>query len=204
LIFQAEDDPEKDVLMPLMKLMYLSMPKEKVVGGFLASPGPSFDLFNDSGSGTNPAGAADQSKNANGSAPVASSNTTKGKMINTDKGPVSSAVGYVTDGINAGAAQVSENIKKRVRNPISVKIGESFKLDNVVIKSVSQKHRLAPIGLAPGVSSGINSLVVVEVQFESFYTLTQRDISSMLMPMTSDYATSTLELYQRMVGAENA
>ena len=215
LIFQVEDDPEEDVLMPLMKLMYLSMPREDEVGGFLSGPGPRFDLskvLGEAGSaatekllGAASSGGKDLLKAAGSviTSPFSNAKSTGGAMSNTGQA-VLKAVDSVTSTANNLAAAVSNGIKNSVKNQISVQIGTSFRLESVVITSVSQVHRVSPIGYEPGVSSGINSLVKVEVVFESFYTLTQRDIKAMMQPMNTTYGSVTDKLYQKLIGAQNA
>ena len=73
-----------------------------------------------------------------------------------------------------------------------------------MITSVNQTHRMAPVGYGPGESSGINSQVKVEVTFESFYTLTQRDIKSLMTPMNTSYGAATDKMYQSLIGGNNA
>ena len=219
LIFQVESDPDSEVMMPLMQLMYLSMPKEASAGGFLSSPGPSFGLIDQStGKSVDTTAAATGGNStaspvAQGVAPTISSITDVGSsllgglstafssLVSTgqaiaDKGLTAT----VMDKGSAAGKAMSDFIKNHVKNSISIKIGEGFYLDNVVIKSVNQTQKMAPIGLGPGVSSGINSMVKVDVVFETFYTLTQRDILSMLTPMNNGFAPKTKALYTQLIG----
>ena len=50
LVFQAENDPDKEVMLPLMQLMYLTLPRDSINGGggLLSAPGPYFDLVDTS------------------------------------------------------------------------------------------------------------------------------------------------------------
>lgn len=207
LIFQVEDNPEKDVLLPLMQLMYLSMPREDTEGGWLSSPGPRFDITGATNAansgGSNPANSASQGGGGGaGTAPAQAGNTSQGTMQSSSGGVamaqgVTSAIGK---GSNSVASTVSSNIKKSVKNPISVRIGQAFFLDNVVILSVGQTQRMAPIGEPgqTGQSSGINSMVKVDVVFEGFFTLTQRDLKNMLIPMAK--SGDTMGKYNSYIG----
>jgi hypothetical protein len=203
LIFQVEDDPEKDVLKPLMQLMYLSMPCEDTEGGFLSSPGPRFDITGGSGGGgaSNPANNSSSGGDSSGGSSVQSpSNTSQGTMAGSDKNLVGQMTTAISSNSNEQIAKVSNAMKNAVKNKISVQIGEAFKLPNVVIVSVSQTQRMAPIGKpgSPGESSGINALIKVDVVFEGFFTLTQRDLKDMLLPMAN--SSDTLALYNKLIG----
>jgi len=43
LVFQAESDPVRDVIVPIRNLLKLTMPREEEEGGLLESPGPRWD-----------------------------------------------------------------------------------------------------------------------------------------------------------------
>lgn len=198
LIFQVEDDPEQDVLLPLMQLMYLSMPREEKVGGFLSGPGPRFDLskaMDEAGSGVMQL-LTGSSEKSDGFWKTAKK--VAGNLVSTATSAVGAPIKTTIESANKTASILSNGIKNSVKNQISVQIGTSFRLESVVITSVSQVQRMSPIGYEPGVSSGINSSVKVDVTFESFYTLTQRDIRKMLLPM--GYGGATDKMYQSLIG----
>ena len=199
MILQAETDADKDVLAPLMKLMYLSMPREEESGGLLSAPGPVFDfggLFDKKGN------------NPSAFVPGAISKLTgaSGKFTDSLKGVVSSAAsGNTQDTLNkimgggsAFTSAASDALKGLVKYPITLQIGQGFRLENVVIESVTQTHSVSPVGGAYGRSSGINSRVQVEVTFKTFYTLTQRDIVKMLLPMNNPGSATNAE-YRKLI-----
>ena len=204
LIFQADTDAETDVLTPLMQLMFLSMPREAKEGGFLSGPGPVFDWATTVPAETHN-GAAYGTKT---SSPVldvfaGSLDAIAGSLLDSTKNLVRGEAGASLSNIQNGAQSVlgglSNTLKKLVNYPISLQIGKGFRLDEVVIESVSQTHRLSPVGGAYNQSSGINSRVLVEVTFKTFYTLTQRDIAKMLLPMNIA-GSKTMEAYKKHLG----
>ena len=212
LIFQVEKDADVEVMMPLMQLMYLSMPKENLEGGFLSSPGPSFSMKTVNNNAGIPS--ADKVMATSQSSTMAPG--TQVQQASPPQNTDTSLVGQMTDMLlgagqkvitatgqlaDQGAASMSAMIKSHVANNISIQIGGGFFLESVVIKSVNQTQRMAPIGLAnPGSSSGINAMIKVDVVFETFYTLTQRDIMKMLIPMRNGNAPQTAALYQQLIG----
>jgi hypothetical protein len=223
LIFQAESDAEADVLMPLMQLMFLSMPREATDGGFLSGPGPVFDWSSVTQPRPNNASAytsgvtAEFPGNIGGIVPTSGGNplggigalfsdvVSNGKGTLTDafsafrSGGTADAANAALSGANKTLAGISNDLKKLVKYPITLQIGQGFRLDNVVIESVQQTHSLRPVGDSYNHSSGINSRVQVDVIFKTFYTLTQRDIMKMLMPMNKQ-GSKTAAAYQRYLG----
>lgn len=192
LIFHVESDEESDVLTPLMQLMMLSMPRESTAGGFLSAPGPQFD-FGILGSSKNGAAYSQQNVRKSNQAVFSNlagsvTNSVTNTLTNTGKAignlDALGAISSVVNGSNDLISSISNSVKDLVKYPISLQIGQGFFLKNVVIDNVSQTHRLSPVGGSRAYSSsGINSSVLVNVSFKTFYTLTQRDISSILMPM---------------------
>jgi hypothetical protein len=216
LIFQVEKDADVEVMMPLMQLMYLSMPKESLAGGFLSSPGPRFNMQAQGSGGqsadkvmaTSPSSTMVPNTQTQTSVPMTSTdNSLLGQATGILTGAAEKVASLGSSAVAAGskvadqaAAAVSKMIKDHVDQSISVQIGGGFYLDNVVIKSVNQTQRISPIGLGPGMSSGINAMIKVDVVFETFYTLTQRDIMKMLMPMGNGNAPQTAALYNKLIG----
>lgn len=199
LILQAETDADKDVLAPLMKLMYLSMPREEEEGGLLSAPGPVFDfgaLFDKKGN--NPSahepGAISKITGATGNF----TDPLKGAVSSLSSGNIQGALNQAVGGGAALTSALSDALKGLVKYPITLQIGQGFRLENVVIESVTQTHNLSPVGGAYGKSSGINSRVQVEVTFKTFYTLTQRDIVKMLLPMSSPGSATNAE-YRKLI-----
>lgn len=176
LVFQAETDEDAEVLLPLMKLMFLTMPGEGSTnatggGGFLSSPGPRFDVTSIVGDITKAAG--------NLSGVVDGIKNIVGGAIDSTGGAVSGII----NGASGVLAPVSQSIMKAVSNPISLKIGEFLYFDNVVVESVRQSNHMLPVaGNAVNVSSGINGRVEVNVTFKTFFTQTQRNLLTMMVP----------------------
>lgn len=215
LVFQAEENAEKDVLLPLMQLMFLSMPREARAGGLLSGPGPVFDWT-----------AVSSPRPRNPSAYVAGGSSPGGSNSPTPLGALASTLGdfakkefktIVKDGftslvsgdaslggaldtLNQTVVDASNSLKGLVRYPISLQIGQGFRLDNVVVESVQQTQRLQPVGDSYNHSSGINSRVQVDVTFKTFYTLTQRDIVNMLLPLTGGGGAAARSAYDAYLG----
>jgi hypothetical protein len=98
----------------------------------------------------------------------------------------------VASGANAVSGAVNAALMGAVSNRISLQIGNSLFLKDVVIENVSQTQVVSPVGdMGYGNSSGINSLVKVDVTFKTFYTLTQQDLLEMLLPIDSGGAPKT-------------
>jgi hypothetical protein len=206
----VEDDEEDDVLTPIMQLMYLSMPREDTEGGLLSSPGPVFDwtsVLGDSlpsGSSVGKAGKDALGRLQDKFAGLSFSDAVKAVKDNAvdlldSKLDLSSVVKTTVAGTGKAVASLSNFVKGFVKYPITLQIGQGLRLENVVIESVSQTHRLQPVGGAYNKSSGVNSRVLVEVTFKTFYTLTQRDIARMLMPMNLP-GSKTNALYKKYMG----
>lgn len=199
LIFQAETDADKDVLSPLMKLMYLSMPREEEKGGLLSAPGPVFDfggLFDKKSN--NPSAFQPGAISNLKSAPGRFTDSLVESLKSAGAGNASDALNRLTKGGAALASDASAALSGLVKYPITLQIGRGFRLENVVIEAVTQTHRLSPVGGAYGESSGINSRVMVDVTFKTFYTLTQRDIAKMLIPMNNPRSSTNAE-YRKLL-----
>lgn len=197
MVLQAETDADKDVLAPLMKLMYLSMPREETDGGLLSAPGPVFDfgaMFDKKGN--NPS--------AHEAGGISKITGATGRFTDSLRGVVSSgssqeALNTVMGASSSFVSSLSDAVKGLVKYPITLQIGKGFRLENVVVESVTQTHNLSPVGGAYGRSSGINSRVQIEVTFKTFYTLTQRDIAKMLLPM-GEAGSATNSEYRKLIG----
>ena len=206
LILQAEDDVEKDVLTPLMQLMFLSMPREANEGGFLSGPGPVFDWSETTQPKPNNPAAYVNSDQSGGLFDLIGSSVANvgSTMADATKDlanlNASKAAGTIKSGVDSTLTGISSALKKMVKYPISLQIGNGFRLDNVVIESVTQTHKLQPVGGAYNKSTGVNSRVQIEVMFKTFYTLTQRDIAKMLLPMSIS-GSKTMQQYKKHLGA---
>ncbi len=216
LVFHAVQDADEDVLKPLAQLMFLSMPREEVRGGFLSSPGPQFDieaLANVVGKGANATidlgksfgSALGRATNENTNLGTSFVDTAKQVFNgNVDLGAaISKGARAFANGVNAvnpAIAALSNGLASSVKNPISLRIGNFLQLDSVVIENVQQTHTVNPVGDLYGQSSGINSKVAVEVTFKTFYTLTQRDILQMLIPAANGRAPKTAAKINELTG----
>lgn len=195
-IFQVENSADVDVLLPIMQLMFLSMPGEKQRGDFLTAPGPSFDWKKVATQvGTYQQQLTKYLSNIKSSS-VASSLANVGASSLSGAGAVftdpSGVVGGLTNGANAVSGAVNSALMGAISGRISLQIGGNLFLKDVVIENVSQTQVMSPVGdLGYGKSSGINSLVRVDVTFRTFYTLTQQDLYEMLLPIQSSGAPTT-------------
>lgn len=189
LIFQVETDINRDVLEPLMKLMFLTVAREEDEGGLLSAPGPHIDLKSlvanigteigevgkgamDSFTAARTTGATpilDKIKNYGGRALSALTDTDFTQFVG-----VSGDIALdLKNKANATFGRGSRAITSSIKNNISLYIGRYMYFPSVVIKDVQQTHAVQPL------RDGNYSRVDVTVAFETFFQPTQRDISVM-------------------------
>lgn len=211
LIFQVEDSADVDVLLPIMQLMFLSMAGEKKRGDFLTAPGPSFDWKKVSQQvGAYQAKLKGLISNVSiDSASTAASNSASSFKTDLFSSSlidgISNAFTTGINGANSVSGAVNSALMGAVSNRISLQIGNSLFLKDVVIENVSQTQVMSPVGdLGYGQSSGINSLVRVDVTFKTFYTLTQQDLAEMLLPIDSGGAPKTKEALDYLLGTKSS
>lgn len=201
MIFQVETDANKDVLEPLMKLMFLTMPREEQEGGFLEAPGPHLDLasllkegFGELGAlkndvfgsealqqGLSWGKAAAQGKGIPGQLSGFLDNfSSANRMADATKEAVASSYTGLKNSSGRVASRVGSTIVKSIKNNISVYIGRYMYFPSVIITDVQQTHLVQPL------LDGNMSRVECTVQFQPFFLPTQRDIALMYPAASED------------------
>lgn len=212
LVFQAENDPDREIMKPLLELMYLTLPRDSQGGGgMLSAPGPHFDLVDTSPEGLNSGKAEDKSVAGNSSIKDSIGNLyEKGKALagplgdaavsaagvpvavlqaGSDGGAsVKRAVTNVYQGLNKTISPISNMLASLVKNRISLSIGNMITFDSVVITNVQQNHKVQPSADINGLSLGLYQRCEVTVTFKTFFTPTQRDLIKMFpsAPIATD------------------
>lgn len=167
-IFQAETSPAKDVMLPIKKLMKLTMPKDRTGGGLLEAPGPRIDLdelLKRGGETINKASSA-----------LSSGLTNPSKLIDSAKAIVSNPVDALKsarDGFKDISKPLSTALVNSVKNNISLYIGQFQYFPCVVITDVSPTYDVI-------IGPDFNPIrATVNVQFSTYYVPTDRDIDAM-------------------------
>lgn len=175
LVFQTESDPLRDVIVPIRELLRLTMPREEEEGGLLESPGPRWDPEKIAQILRDPVISSTLSSSF-GSIKSSASSTIKqvieggGDIVETLQA-ASSAVNPIKTGANATSKILSRMVINAIKNKISLKLGQYLYFDSVVITDVQQIANVQPV-----YPSGIFQRSEVNVSFNTFTTLTQRDI----------------------------
>jgi hypothetical protein len=212
LTFQVETDINRDVLEPLMKLMFLTVAREEDEGGLLSAPGPHIDLkslVSNIGAelGEVSSGAMDSFTRARttGETPILDKAKDYGGRLTsaltktdfTQFMKVSADIALdIKNGANATVGRGSRAISSSIKNNISLYIGRYMYFPSVVIKDVQQTHSVQPL------RDGNYSRVEVTVAFETFFQPTQRDISTMF-PSASSALRSAIDAQAGPQAANN-
>lgn len=191
LVFQVETDVNKDVLEPLMKLMFLTVPREETEGGLLSAPGPQIDLKKLVNSSAHQAMKLADKTNSEAKAAAAKlKGQEAGKEGFIDNGKrMLSGIGDTTftqivdsaieggqkmrSGADTLSTAVAGAIVNSIKNNISIYIGRYLYFPSVVITDVNQEHTVQPM------VDGNYTRVEVGLRFRTFYQPTQRDIPVM-------------------------
>lgn len=190
LVFQVETDVNKDVLEPLMKLMFLTVPREETEGGLLSAPGPQIDLkklVNSSAYQTLKLAEKTSSEATKAAAKL--KGEAFGKNTIDGVGKMLSGLGNVSltqvvdsalegsqqmrNGADTLSTAVAGAIVNSIKNNISIYIGRYLYFPSVVITDVNQEHTVQPM------VDGNYTRVEVGLRFRTFYQPTQRDIPVM-------------------------
>lgn len=166
LIFQAENSDISDVMIPIKKLLKLTMPKDPTKGGLLEAPGPHLD----SETFQREAGPAMKTIATDTLSGAASA---IGSPIDTFKSLSSDALGKAKNAANTVARPISQAIVNSVKNNISLYIGRFQYFPSVVITDVSPTFDVV---IGPN-NNPVRASVIV--QFKTFYTPTDDDIEDM-------------------------
>lgn len=204
LVFQVESDPAQDVLLPLMRLYSLVLPSAPIPDGFLQSPGPYLDIqqflkvfesgkikatassiANDIGSSfqSSPASTQDSSSTSNSAGPLEKLGEFASGLPEKAVGAI--AAGYDTTSQLAGAA--SSDLKKAIKNNVSLSIGRFEFFPHVVITGISRTTSVLPL------IDGTMSRLEVTVGFKTLFVPTREDLPQMFpsfAPIASQLKTS--------------
>jgi hypothetical protein len=196
-IFQAETNAAQDVMLPIQRLLSLTMPKDPQGGGLLEAPGPRIDITKKvNGQDVDAVGVLKSSLGAVGTV-VSEVGSTLASLVDPSKTVVSSAIsgiGNSVKGLNEPAKALSTALVNRVVNNISLYLGKFLYLPSVVITDVSPTYDVV-------ISNDGNPMrAMVNVGFRTFYLPTSNDIEIMF-PGTAGLAQTT---YNKSGGANTA
>lgn len=219
VVLQAETDEVEDVLKPYADLLALVLPRTvgNRSGSLLQSPGPYFDLTKvaaDAGQAATNAGT--KALTVAGSASMDSVQSAGESALGKLKAIGNSAVGTAQNLLNgnlpalaadaAKAAQgiggtleaVDSYVRKNLVNTISLQIGRYMLFPNVVITNVQQTHFVQPVGAELGYSTGNMARMELNVTFEPFFDLTQRDLLEIFLdPRLREHVAARLKANTR-------
>jgi hypothetical protein len=167
--FRAWSDVDRDVMIPLRSLSSMALPSLDPSSGFLRSPGPILD-----------AAAAQQIGQAAVSLVQQISDNTSTSLATLTDGSLLSKAQKVfssaTSTIGSNLASSKNALEQLLKNKIEVRIGDWFRLPNVIIKDVQHTMR----SQMPGPNGGLMSATAT-VTFAPLFALTTDDLNSLLM-----------------------
>lgn len=179
LVFQAETDEISEVIKPVLALSSLVSPRSDVNGGLLRAPGPRMDLVKAAASVLD-LGVDSLLGSTPGTMVVAGQEQKTDVTTTTDQSGVFTRMSGMLDTgiskVDESLATLNNQAMKSVTNQISIMIGNYMFFESVVIKDVSQKHYVQPVGTSYGKSTGNMQRVEVSVAFAPFVDLTINDI----------------------------
>lgn len=184
LEFQTEVDPVADVRNPIVNLLKMTMPSTSSSTGLLTSPGPQLDL-NQLG------GIAVDFLKTSGNSALTVASAAGNKLLsafgapNVQVGQLNNTSTSSNDGANSTIPATNQKNpslgtaaywKSRVKNPISITLGNHMRFDSVVITHVNQTY-----------ASDFDSLTnlphhcVVQISFRPLFMLTQQDLDDIFI-----------------------
>lgn len=168
MVFQAEASAAADVMLPIQRLLSLTMPKDPSGGGLLEAPGPRIDLKKLTTNG--------REALSEGFSQVKNALPKVSDMLDTNKLAISKISDYVSkakDTVNKPAQTLSSALVNSVTNNISLYVGQFLYFPSVVITDVSPTYDVL-------LSKDKNPMrATVNVVFKTFYMPTDRDIKVM-------------------------
>lgn len=191
LVFQAESDPVRDVIVPIRNLLKLTMPREEEEGGLLESPGPRWDpekikqVLSDPTIRSDLTNSWGSIKSSTGG--VIDSLRNSGGDVTEILQSVAGGITPVKQSANAASKVLSRAIVAAIKNRISLMIGQYLYFESVVITDVSQTASSQPV-----YPSGVFQRSEVNVTFRTFTTPTQRDIEH-IYPALQGYSEDSLD-----------
>jgi hypothetical protein len=187
LVFHTETDPVADVRTPIVNLLKLTMPSISGNTGFLNNPGPSIDWsIAGQAVGTGLGQAAAGVGSLFGSAASGVVNFASSALGALSKqGSMTDSNTQVADGANNTVAQaLSQNPsigtaaywKSRVKNQISIKVGNYLMFDSVVVTNVN-----LTFASNFDAQTGLPHNARVSVTFKPLFMLTQQDLDTLFI-----------------------
>lgn len=186
--FQTESDPVLDVRAPILNLLKLATPGSDPNTGVLTSPGPSFNL-----TGSNVLAVGADAIDNLGTTGAALSGVTK--VANVISSSMRNLATTSTSGTNASVAATNPSAATmttgaywtaKMKNVISIKLGNYCYFDNVVITNVQQTF-----------ASNFDTLtgwphhVKVTVQFKPTFMVVTQDLENIFINPNGQSAPST-------------
>lgn len=181
LEFHTETDPVTDVRNPIVNLNRLVAPDANSVSGLLMQPGPSIDFSLQSIGGI-----AGNAATSVGNTAASISNTIFGTSFGTQPKPgaLNNTNVSTSDGANSTVAApattnpqlgTAQYWKSRVKNQISIQIGNYLLFDSVVITNAQQT-------MASNFdANGLPHYAKVTLQFKPLFMLTATDINNIFL-----------------------
>jgi len=171
LEFRAWSDVDRDVMIPMQNLLAMSVPSVDPSTGWLRSPGPILD-------------AAAVKAIGQGAVSVVSdlvdAGTNAATKALTDGQGYSKAVVSTFQAVGSKAGQklraAKGELEQLLKNKIEVRIGDWFRMSNVVVTNVQNTMKPQQPGPNGGIMAGTST-----VTFRPMFAITTDDIQSILM-----------------------
>jgi hypothetical protein len=169
--FRAWSDVDRDVMIPMQNLLAMSVPSVDPSTGWLRSPGPILD-------------AAAVKAIGQGAVSVVSdllstAQSTATKALTDGQGGFKAAVSTIAS-VGSAAGQklktAKSELEQLLKNKVEVRIGDWFRMSNVVITNVQNTLKPQQPGPNGGVMAGTST-----VTFRPMFAITTDDIQSILM-----------------------
>lgn len=171
LEFRAWSDVDRDVMIPMQNLLSMSLPSVDPSTGWLRSPGPILDAAAIKAIGQG-AVSTIQSLSATGTNSYTQSTTDGQTQFKAGLTALQAIGAQAGQTLNVAKTQLEQLMK----NKIEVRIGDWFRMSNVVITNVQNTLHAQQPGPTGGVMSGTST-----VTFRPMFAVTTDDIKSILM-----------------------
>lgn len=175
LEFQAEVDPATEVRDPIKNLMKLVTPSTDH-GGFITSPGPKLDsqILKDFVAAAERAGSAAGSVVGVGDY---KGNVNVGTMMNAEVNNAQGSGGLARTNDGADTIGTVDYIKGRVRDKITIRIGNYAYFDSVVITNVQKTYESQL-----DARTGLAHYAKVGIRFKPLFMIVQADLDQIFSP----------------------
>lgn len=207
--FHTETDPIADVRTPIVNLLKLTMPSISSSSGFLNSPGPQIDWTQGGQILVNALGSISSSvSSVVGGIETAASNVYQGaKAALTGTTPKPGNLNNSSTTANTGANNPLQQAltqnpglgsaaywKSRIKNQITIRVGNYLYFDSVVITKVSQTF-----ASNFDAQTGLPHNVRVAIAFKPLFMLTQEDLNTLFVNPQSNSTSSNASFGTSMV-----